>query len=357
MFADYIGTKHAVMVNSGSSANLLALSVLSHPGLKVRIGPGDEVIVPAIPWSTTVFPILTVCATPVFVDVQPETYNVNPYEIRKAITSRTKAIMVVHLLGNPAKMDRIIEIAEESGLFVIEDACEAHGASIHNRKVGSFGHIGTFSFFFSHHISTIEGGILVTNSDEYADLARSMRAHGWIREMRAKDTIARDYPEIDSRYLFVTAGYNLRPTEIQGAFGVHQISKLEPFIESRRRNAAYWNARLERHSHFLETSHEPAGCRHVWFGYPIVARPGAPFTRAEFVSFLEAQGIETRPIMAGNMEEHPVMRLYQHRCMGDLPRARYVARHGFFFGSHHGVKDEERANVADRIDQFLAGAG
>ncbi len=353
-FADYIGVKHAIMVNSGSSANLIALSILVHPSLRGRIVRGDEILVPAIPWSTTVFPILQVGALPVFVDVRLDTYNVDMDQLRAAVTPRTRAIMVVHLLGNPVDMDAVHALAQERGLIVIEDACEAHGALVRGRKVGSFGDLATFSFFFSHHISTIEGGMVLTNNDEYADLARSLRAHGWIREMQTRDRIASQYGEFDSRFLFVSAGYNLRPTEIQGAFGIHQLARLEPFIELRRENARFWNQHLKKYADSLVTQEEAEGTRHVWFGYPVFVRPDAPFTRTSLAQYLAGCAIETRPIMAGNVAQQPVMQLYEYRQAGPLPNAQLIARNAFLFGNHQGVGPQQREYVARCVDDFMS---
>ena len=196
MFANYSQTKHGIMVNSGSSANLLALSILTNPVLKDRIKEKEEIITPATTWVTTVYPISNVGATPVFVDVNLD-FNINPELIEKAITEKTRAIMPVHLIGNPCDMKRIMEIAEDNDLFVIEDACEAHGAEVNGKKIGSFGDLSTFSFFFSHHITTIEGGMIMTNNDEYMEIARMMRAFGWIRDVDNKNEIALKYPHID----------------------------------------------------------------------------------------------------------------------------------------------------------------
>ncbi|MBE9592867.1 MAG: DegT/DnrJ/EryC1/StrS family aminotransferase, partial [Proteobacteria bacterium] len=192
-FADYVGVENAVMVNSGSTANLLALSVLTNPRINNRIQNGEEIITPAITWSTTVFPIINVNAMPVLVDVDLDTYTIDTTEIEKAITDKTRAIMPVHILGNPCNMKEIMEIAEEHGLFVVEDCCEAHGAEFNGKKVGTFGDISTFSFFFSHHISTIEGGMILSNNDEYTELAKSLRAHGWIRELKNRNEIGKKY--------------------------------------------------------------------------------------------------------------------------------------------------------------------
>ena len=353
MFAEYIGVKNAIMVNSGSSANLLALSVLTNPIVKDRIQKGEEIITPAITWSTTVFPIINVGAVPVLVDVDLNTYTIDTNEVEKAITDKTRAIMLVHLLGNPCDMKKIIKIAEEHDLFVIEDCCEAHGAEFNGKKVGSFGDISTFSFFFSHHISTIEGGMILTDNEEYGEIAKSLRAHGWIRELKNKDKIAAEYPEIDGRFLFINIGFNLRPTEIQGAFGIHQIKKLDKFIEIRRNNARYWTKKLEKYSDYLILPKERLNTKHVWFGYPITVKPTAPFTRKEFVDFLEKKGIETRPIMAGDIVEQPVMKLFKYRKVGDLNNSKFIMRNSFFFGNHQRIGKAEREYIVDCISEFI----
>jgi CDP-6-deoxy-D-xylo-4-hexulose-3-dehydrase len=353
MFADYVGVENAVMVNSGSTANLLALSVLTNPVINNRIKMGEEIITPAITWSTTVFPIINVNAMPVLVDVDFDTYTMNTTEIQKAITDKTRAIMPVHILGNPCDMKKIMEIAEEHDLFIVEDCCEAHGAEFNGKKVGSFGDISTFSFFFSHHISTIEGGMILSNNEVYTELAKSLRAHGWIRELKNKNEIGKKYKEIDERFLFINLGYNVRPTEIQGAFGIHQIKKLDTFIEIRRINARYWTEKLKVYSDYLLLPEERNDTKHVWFGYPVTVKPTAPFTRKELVDFLEKKGIETRPLMAGNMAEQPVMKLFKYRKVGNLSNSQNIMRQAFFFGNHHGIGKAEREYIADCISAFI----
>jgi len=353
MFADYIGVKHAIMVNSGSSANLLALSILSNPISTNRIKPGDEIITPAVTWATTVSPIINCCAIPVLVDVDLDTFDINPNEVEKAITDKTKAIMPVHLLGNPCNMQRIMKIAQEHDLFVIEDACEAHGAKLNGQKVGSFGDLATFSFFFSHHIATIEGGMVLTDNEEFAELARAQRVFGWIRDLKDKDKIAQEYKHIDPRYLFVNIGFNFRPTEIQGAFGIHQIKKLEKFIEIRQDNANFWNKNLRQYSDYLSLHSEREDTRHVWLGYPVTIKPDAPFTRKQMVDFLGAKGVETRPIMVGNIDEQPAMKLFNYRKVGNLPNSRLIMRNAFFIGNHQGIGNEEREAIVSYMEEFM----
>lgn len=347
MFATYVGKKHGVMTNSGSSANLLALSLLD-------LKPGDEVITPALTWATTVFPIAQVGAVPVLVDVDPNTYNIDPIAIEKAVTSKTKAIMLVHLLGNPCNMSAIMDIAKRLNLKVIEDSCEAHGAKWGQKKVGSFGDISTFSFFFSHHISTIEGGIVLVNNPEYLDALRSMRAHGWVREMTTRDTIAAENPDVDSRFLFAYPGYNFRPTEIGGAFGMHQLPKLEGFIQHRRELARFFNDAFAKYERWLVLPRETKGTRHSYFSYPITVREGAPFTKKELQSFLESKGVETRQIEAGNMAQQPAMKRLHYRAEA-IPNTEHIHKNGFFFGLHTGIGQDEKEAIAQYVHEFMKG--
>ncbi len=356
MFSEYLGSKHAVMVNSGSSANLLALSVLTNPILKDHIEPGSEIITPAVTWATTVYPIANVGCVPVLVDVDLETYNIDPEEAKKAVGPKTVAIMPVHLLGGPCEIDKIQSLADEHDLFLIEDACESTGAEIHGQKVGTFGDMGTFSFYMSHHISTIEGGMIVTNDDEMFEYLKAMRAFGWIRDMEDSRRYSVENAGIDPRFFFLTYGYNFRPTEIQGAFGIHQVGKLDMFIEMRRKNAAYWRKRLANYRDVLILPEETRGTKHVFFGYPITIRPEAPLRREPMVSFLEKKGIETRPVMAGNMAEQPVMRKMHHRVSGKLTESEIIMRRSFFFGNHNGIGPTEREYIADCLVEFLDSA-
>lgn len=353
MFAHYIGVKHAIMVNSGSSANLLALSVLTNPAGNDPLRPGDEVITPAVTWATTVWPISMLGLIPVLVDIDLETFNLDANAVREAVGPKTRAIMPVHLLGNACPMDEIMSIANEHDLLVIEDACEAHGAEIHGQKVGSFGALSTFSFFFSHHISTIEGGMVLTNDDSYAEIARSMRAFGWIRELNDREALSKKYPETDPRFLFVNTGYNLRPTELQGAFGVHQLPRLEAYIEHRRSNACFWVEQLAPYKEVLGVHYEREETRHVYFGFPLIVRPGAPFSRQDIVQHLDANKVETRPVMAGNIDEQPAMDMLAHRTVGDLANARAIHRDALFFGNHHGIGSDEREAIAQYLTDFL----
>ena len=266
------------MVNSGSSANLLALSILSHPSLKNRIKSGDEIITPAVTWVTSVYPILNINAIPRFVDVKLNDYTIDPVQIENAINKKTKALLVVHLLGNPCDMNQITKIAKKHNLWLIEDSCEAHGAKYNGKYVGSFGDISTFSFYASHHITTMEGGMLTTNNKGLNELGRSMRTFGWSRELGSKKQLEKKFPNIDSRFLFVNTGFNFRPTEIQGAFGIHQIDKLERLVKLRIKNADYWNKKLNNFSNFLILPQKEKH-RKSYLLYPITVIKNKFFTK------------------------------------------------------------------------------
>ena len=354
-FKDYVGQKGALMVNSGSSANLLALSALSSPNFDNRIKPGDEVICPAVTWPTSVYPILNVGAKPVLVDVDLNTLNVSAETIEDAITPRTKAIMAVHLMGNPCQTDKIKQIADKRKINLIEDCCEAHGAKIGNKSVGSFGICSTFSFFLSHHITTIEGGMVLTNNDAILDIATAQRAHGWIREMRNADEIAKEFPDVDKRFLFYETGFNLRPTEIQGAFGIHQIKKLDGFVKIRRNIAKEWNKSLNEFKDYLILPEEIDGTTHSYFAYPITVKENAPFSRKEITEFLESKLIETRPIAGGNLTEQPSAKLYDYRVNGDLSCSKTIMKNSFFIGIHTGIKKQQQQYVIDIFNEFISG--
>jgi CDP-6-deoxy-D-xylo-4-hexulose-3-dehydrase len=353
LFANYLGIKYASMVNSGSSANLLALSILTNPLFKNKLNPGDEVITPATTWITTIYPIANVNLIPMLVDIDIETLNINTDAIEKAINEKTRAIMPVHLLGNPCDIKRIMEIAEEHDLYVIEDTCEAHGAEIGGRKAGTFGDMATFSFFFSHHITTIEGGMLVTNNEDINEMAKSMRVFGWVRDLKNADEIANKYSHLDRRFLFSNIGYNFRPTEIQGAFGMHQIKKLDDYIKIRQENAKFWNKTLSQYPDFFILHEERPGTKHVWFGFPITIRKEAPFTRNELTTFLESKKIETRPIEVPNAPEQPGMKLINYRVSGSLDNSDYVLKNSFFIGNHQAIGKEGREFVVNCINDFI----
>lgn len=353
-FARRVRCPHAVMVNSGSSANLLALSALSNPVTAGRLGEGDEVIVPALSWSTSVWPIIQCGLVPVLVDIDPRTWNLDPARAAEAIGARTRAILAVHVYGNPCDMASLCELAGRHDLLLIEDACEAQGASFGDRGVGSFGRVATFSFYFSHHMTTLEGGMCITPDGELAELLRILRAHGWVRETANPRKYTEEYPQIDPRFLFVNVGYNLRPTELQGGFGLRQLEKVEEFVARRTENARSWREALAPWRDLLEPQAETPGGVHSWFGFPLAVRDAAPFDAGALRRFLEERGIETRPIIAGNMARQPALRLHRHRVAGDLEHADWIMRSGLAFGNHQAIGPQARDYVTSVIREFLS---
>ena len=311
--------KHGVMCNSGSSANLLLLAALVETG---RLAVGDEVIVPAVAWSTSLFPIHQVGLVPVLADVDPVTLGLSVATVDAVRTPRTRAVLAVHLLGQPCATDF-------PDLLVLEDACAAHGAAVGARPVGALGHAATFSFFFSHHISTIEGGIVVTDDGALADALRSLRAHGWVRERTDRARLEAQSPDIDPRFLFVSAGYNLRPTELAGAFGLVQDRRLDAWVERRRANHHDWCRRLAG-SGRLEVFPEAPGTRHAAFAFPMLTPDRAGLCRA-----LAAHRIDTRPISGSNLARQPAFARLGLPEPGPLPVADRVHDHGLFIGNSH----------------------
>lgn len=356
-FASKYGWSNGVMVNSGSSANLLAVAAASNPETADGLRPGDEVIVPALSWSTTVWPLIQCGLVPVIVDINSATLNIDPGEIERAIGPRTRGLMIVPVYGNPCDMGAIMAICRRHGLMLIEDCCEALGARYDGKPVGSFGRVGTFSFYYSHHITTLEGGICVTNDFEFAETMRILRAHGWIREVEDKARWIARYPGIHPRFLFVNVGYNLRATELQGAMGSVQLPKLENFIARRRENALWYRRALGQFGEPFAFQEETPKGEHSWFGFPITVRETAPFDVNEIMAALEAAHIETRPIICGNIARQPGLKLYPHRVHGDLKHASRVMDRSFSFGIHQAVDRSAREYVTEEIRRFLQGRG
>ena len=357
-YAAYFGYKNGVFVNSGSSANLLALATLVNPECRDGLKPGDEVIVPALSWSTTVWPVIQCGLVPVVVDIDPETLNIDPNAAEAAIGPKTRGLMPVHVYGNPCDMDALTDICTRHHLVLIEDACESMGATFRHKPVGRFGRVGTFSTYFSHHISTLEGGFCVTEDNEFAELMRVLRAHGWTREMKDPGAIRARYADIDPKFLFVNVGYNLRCTELQGAMGMVQLPKLRGYIEQRTELAGVWTAGLvDRYGAFFGFQKPQEHGKHSWFGFPMWVKPDAPFTAREFCTALNDNGIETRVLIAGNIARQPAMNLFDHRVDGDLKHADYAMDHGFTFANHQSVDEGARRHVLSVIEAFMKERG
>ncbi len=357
--ANYLGVKHAVMVNSGSSANLVALfAVVNHMlptdgSLPPRITTGSEVIVPALTWSTTIWPVIQAGATPVFVDCDPDTLQMTPAMVEAAITPKTAGIFLVHVLGGAVDMSAMEAIAKKHNLWLLEDTCESFGVEWKGKKVGTFGQIGTYSFYFSHHITTIEGGMAVTDDDRLADLLRAMRAHGWIRQMEAKDEQAAQHPNIDPRFLFITTGFNLRPTEINAAIGLEQLKRIEGFNASRRKVAARLDAGLARWKQTGQLTlmrHHP-NVTSAPFGYSVLCENRE--TRDALQAHLEAADIETRPVICGNLTRQPALAHFDYRVSGELSGADRVMDCGIYWGTHPVMSDDEIDFIINTVNDYF----
>lgn len=342
-FAGWCGSKHAIMVNSGSSANLLLFAALVYSG---RLHPGDEVIVPAVSWSTTYFPIFQQGLTLRFVDIDRETLNIDPELVEGAVTERTKAVFAVNLLGNPCDLDPLRTICDKHDLILLEDNCEALGAKYKGKLTGTFGLAGTFSTFYSHHICTMEGGVVVTDDSDLNDFMLSIRAHGWTRNLSHNSSLyERNEDPFYERFNFIMPGYNLRPLEIEAAIGIKQIDRIESIINQRRKNAEYFRSKIKELPLF-ETQKDID--ESSWFGFPIIITDPKKISRDAVVSQLEKNGIETRPIVAGNFVKNKAIEYMNHSIYGTLESADFVHENGFFVGNHSSSNNMEiRELIAD----------
>lgn len=331
-WARYVGTEHAVMVNSGSSANLLALKALQllHED---RLAAGRrEVVTSPITWSTSIFPIYDAGGVPHFTDVELGGLTQRWDSASRAVSDKTFALLPVHLMGIPTDIERWADEAEDRGIPLVEDCCEAHGARRNGKLLGSWGTMSTFSFFFSHHLTTIEGGMVCTNDRQVADTVRSLRAHGWIRERSDREEQARLHPHIDSRFLFLHHGYNVRPTEVQAAFGIHQIPRLEAEVQRRIRLVESWRAFIEKEGLPVDLPRPSPGDEASWFGVPLFLRRDLPRTRAQVVDALARAGVETRPVMGGNFPVQPAAKRHGYLQTGGLTNAEHVHDRGLYIG-------------------------
>ncbi len=334
-FSNFFNSKYCVMVNSGSSANLLMIASLFFTQDKEKLlKRGDEIIVPAVSWSTTYFPIQQYGLKAVFVDIDPNTLNFNLEELEKAITKKTKAIFAVNLLGNSNNFNILNKIAKNRGILLLEDNCESMGAKFNNKFTGTFGIMGSFSSFYSHHIATMEGGYILTDDKELYHILLSLRAHGWTRNLPNinKVTGLKSKSNFDESFNFVLPGYNLRPLEMSAAIGKEQLKKLPNFIKQRRENAIYFKSLFKDLSQI--TTQKEIG-KSSWFGFSIILKKNTT-SRKDLLEVLSKHKIETRPIVSGNfLKFKKVLRYFDFRVQGDLKNARNLDKYGFFVGNHH----------------------
>ncbi|WP_232844856.1 DegT/DnrJ/EryC1/StrS family aminotransferase [Paracoccus onubensis] len=330
-FAARFGKKYAVMTSSGSTANLLALaSAFWHPDLGWR--QGDEIIVPAVSWSTTYFPITQTGLKLRFVDIDPATLNIDLNKLADAITPHTRGVFAVNLLGNPVQADRLRTLCAKTGILLFEDNCESMGARYNSEMAGSFGLFGTFSSFFSHHICTMEGGMVITDDRKLHDTMISMRAHGWVRDLPEDTHLPLDEDPFLRQFRFVLPGYNLRPLEMEGAVGLPQLAKLPGFIAERRKNAAIFQRDFGQLD-FLDIQQETG--ESSWFGFAMILKGRLAGRRGSLVEALREAEIECRPIVTGNFLNNPVISKLDHSIGSEIVAAERVDRDGLFVGNHH----------------------
>lgn len=336
-FANKIGSKYALMTNSGSSANLLAFSALTNPLNKKKLKDGDEVIIPAVCWSTSLWPIIQNNLKPIFVDVEIDTFNIDIEKIEKKITKNTKAIMLVHVLGTSTQMDKLVKLAKKYKLHVIEDTCESLGATFQNKKLGTFGKFGTYSFYYSHQITSGEGGMIVCNDLDDYNILKTLRSHGWSRGTFFNNKYKKNYKKLDERFLFIGPGYNLRPTEVQGAMAFNQFKRLKYLMNIRNNNRKKiidnlkknkkWNNQFE----FVKINKK---INPSWFGLPILIKD-KNVDKKKFLIKISKNGIENRPILSGNFLNQPASKFYNLGFnSNDFTIANDIEKRGFFIGLH-----------------------
>ncbi len=358
----FFGARDFVLANSGSSANLLAVASLVSPDLEGHLEPGDEVITPAVTFPSTLAPILQNGLTPVFVDAEIGTYNIDPHLIEEAISPRTRAIMIPHTLGNPCDMEIIGDIVRRRHLFLIEDTCDALGSTFQGRLVGTFGDMGTLSFFPAHHITMGEGGGVILNRAKFCRIVRSLRDWGrdcWCAPGESNTCTQRfgwqfnGLPEgYDHKYIYSHVGYNLKPTDLQAAIGVAQADRIPEFVAKRRENFMRLYRALEPYQDFLVLPRWHPSAEPAWFGFPITVKNG--LSKRGLVGWLEAAKIETRPVFAGNILRQPGYAHIPRRIHGELTRSDTIMRDTFFIGVYPGLTGEMLDFMIERLTDFFS---
>lgn len=354
-FAKLIGVKEAVAVSSGTDADTLALAVLHDFGAK----RGDEVIVPALSFSATGNAVLHAGFKPVFVDIERETLNINPKEIEKVITKKTKAILPVHLMGKPAEMDSVCQIAKKYNLYVIEDAAEAHGARYKGRNAGTLGDIAAYSLYLAHMISTVEGGIVVANRTDFAEILRSLRAHG--RACKCKVCVLNlggycpkrfQYGE-DIRFIFERIGYSAKMNELEAAVGLGNLDIYNEILEKRRKNLLSLRKKFEKFKPYLTTIKEGKNEKTGPHAFPIIIEENAPFKRNQLVDYLEKNEIETRSLFSSMPTQCQGFSFLGYK-LGDFPNAEYIGKNALHVGVHQDLNEEHIDYFIEIVDKFLS---
>ncbi|HEB9423363.1 TPA: DegT/DnrJ/EryC1/StrS family aminotransferase [Campylobacter jejuni] len=336
-FAKFVGSKYAIMTSSGSTANLIATAALFYTKIP-KLKKGDEVIVPAVSWSTTYYPLYQYGLKLKFVDIDLQTLNYDLENLKSAISDRTKMIMVVNLLGNPNDFDIIKNMITNKDIILLEDNCESMGAEYQGKQAGTFGIMGTFSTFFSHHMATMEGGFVVTDDEELYHVLLCLRAHGWTRNLPKENKVANKSDDwFSESFRFVLPGYNVRPIEMSGAIGIEQLKKLPTFLKYRRENAKLFYDYFKNHPDFIIQKEIGSSS---WFGFSLVIRPDSKIQRKDIIKKLEENNIEYRPIATGDFTQNEVIKYFDYEIHNELKNAKYIHEKGFFVGNHQfSIKD------------------
>ena len=350
-FADFFGSRFALMVNSGSTANLLMIaSLFFTKNKKYRLKRGDEVIVPAVSWSTTYFPLQQYGLKVKFVDIDRETLNIDLDKLAFAITEKTKAILCVNLLGNPNDFDKIKDLIADKNITLLEDNCESMGATYQGKQAGTFGLMGTYSSFFSHHIATMEGGCIVTDDEEIYHILLAIRSHGWTRNLPEKNHVTgiKSDDWFEESFKFVLPGYNVRPLEMSGAIGIEQLKKLPDFIRTRQENARYFVETFRNHP-YVQIQKETE--QSSWFGFSLVLKENSPINRKQLIHKLQKNNIECRPIVTGNfLKNTEVLQYFDYEVAGTIENAEYIDQNGLFVGNQQKLIKEEIKFLFDIIN-------
>ena len=337
-FASYFGSKYAVMTSSGSTANLIMTAALFFRK-ENKLQRGDEIIVPAVSWSTTYFPLQQYGLKVKFVDIDLETLNYDLAALEEAISGSTRAIMVVNLLGNPNDFNELTRVIGDRDILVLEDNCESMGATYQGKQCGTFGLMGSFSSFFSHHIATMEGGIVVTDDEECYHLLLALRAHGWTRNLPKKNQVANKSNNwFEESFMFVIPGYNVRPLEMSGAIGSEQLKKLPGFLEQRRKNARLFVDIFKNDENFLIQKEIGTSS---WFGFSFIIKESSGINRSKTLQKLEDANIEYRPIVTGDFTKSESLKYFDYEIHDAVKNAKYLDVNGFFVGNSHSNLEKE----------------
>ena len=340
-FSKKMKTPYSLMVNSGSSANLLAFQCLINPYRKKRLKKGDEVLIPSICWSTSFWPIIQSGLKPVFVDVDRENYNIDLKDLKNKISNKTRALMLIHVLGVCTNMDKLMKILNKNNIILIEDTCESIGAKYKNKFLGTFGDFSTFSFYFSHQISSIEGGMICCNNKQDEDIIKSLRSHGWTKDLSNQRKIERKFKEINKNFFFINSGFNFRPTDIQAAIGLSQFKSLNNFINIRKINRNKIIKKLttdKRWDEQVSFVKKDYNVKPSWFGLSMLFNKKFKKSKKLILNRLDKLGIENRPIISGNFLKQPALRKYNIKQKSkDFPNANYVHEYGLHVGLENKI--------------------